>query len=72
MALKKVTFSLTDGALQVLAEHTTPRKRGDFVSSLLVEWDTRPGAVDSTNIYSRFDAQDEALHRIEGKIDSQE
>lgn len=36
---KRVGFTLSTDALAVLDRHTTERKRGEFVSSVLLEWE---------------------------------
>ena len=53
MDRSKVTLSLTADALQILSENATERKRGEFVSGLLIEWaegqtpDSEPGILES-------------------------
>ena len=53
MESEKVTFTLTGEAVAILKEAATERKRGPFISQLLVEWaegqtpDSEPGILES-------------------------
>lgn len=48
----KVNLSLTADALAVLEKHTTERKRGEFVSNLLVAYGAESGAITQVDIES--------------------
>lgn len=48
----KVNLSLTADALAVLEKHTTERKRGEFVSNLLVAYGAEAGAITQVDIES--------------------
>lgn len=48
---QKITLSLTKEAVEVLDRESSPRKRGEFVSSLLEAFDTDiPGGMDFQTI----------------------
>lgn len=48
----KVNLSLTPEAILVLEKHTTERKRGEFVSNLLVAYGAEGGAINQVDIES--------------------
>lgn len=55
----KVTLSLTSDAVNILAENATERKRGEFISDLLVGWGRQSKTAGEPGI----------LERIEKKVD---
>lgn len=48
----KVNLSLTVDAMAVLEKHTTERKRGEFVSNLLVAYGAEAGAISQVDVES--------------------
>jgi hypothetical protein len=52
---RKVSFALTDEALRILDERSTPRKRGELVSRLIVEWEARQGEENRPGILERIE-----------------
>ena len=63
MAKEKVTLALSDEALAIVSEHGGERKRGEFVSACIVEWDKRrEEVVVQGGILERIEAR---LARIE-------
>ena len=48
----KVNLSLTPEAIEVLEKQTTERKRGEFVSNLLIAYGADAGAVNHVDIES--------------------
>ncbi len=46
----KAYLTLTPAAMQVLERQASPRKRGEFVSKLLIEYGTVEGGVDAVDI----------------------
>lgn len=47
-----MTLSLTNEAIEVLEKHTSPRKRGEFISNLLVAYGDEAGAIKQVDIES--------------------
>ena len=48
----QMTVSLTNEAIDVLEKHTTARKRGEFISNLLVAYGAEAGAITQVDIES--------------------
>ena len=48
----QMTLSLTKEAIGILEKHTTPRKRGEFISNLLVTYGAEAGAISQVDIES--------------------
>jgi hypothetical protein len=61
---RKVAFVLTDEALAILDKHTTPRKRGEFVSRLLVEWAAGQNEADRSGILERMERRLERMEKL--------
>lgn len=67
MESKKVGLMLSGEALDILNANATERKRGEFISNLLIEWaegqtpDTEPGILESIAA---------SVRRIERKLDN--
>ena len=62
---RKVAFVLTDEALAILDKHATPRKRGELVSRLLVEWEARQHEADrSAGILERMERRLERIEKL--------
>ena len=64
MAKEKVTLALTAEALAIINRQTTERKRGDFVSTCILDWERRQHQPDG-GIMERIE---DRLVRIEGAI----
>jgi len=47
-----MTVRLTNEAIDVLEKHTTARKRGEFISNLLVAYGAEAGAITQVDIES--------------------
>jgi len=47
-----MTVSLTNEAIDVLEKHTTARKRGEFISNLLIAYGAEAGAITQVDIES--------------------
>ncbi len=69
MATKQVTLSLTDEARAIIEGAATERKRGEWVSGIVVDWAERQAnsATAMGGILERIEAR---LARIEGSINS--
>lgn len=52
MERSSMTLSLTYEAIEVLEKHTSPRKRGEFISNLLVAYGDEAGAIKQVDIES--------------------
>lgn len=52
MERTKVNLSLTADALAVLEKHTSERKRGEFVSNLLIAYGADAGAITQVDVES--------------------
>lgn len=48
----QMTLSLTNEAIEVLEKHTSARKRGEFISNLLVAYGAEGGAINQVDIES--------------------
>lgn len=48
----QMTVSLTNEAIDVLEKHTTARKRGEFISNLLIAYGAEAGAITQVDIES--------------------
>lgn len=48
----QMTVSLTNEAIDVLERHTTARKRGEFISNLLVAYGAEAGAITQVDVES--------------------
>ncbi|MFN8487120.1 MAG: hypothetical protein U0350_05965 [Caldilineaceae bacterium] len=48
----QLTLSLTNDAIAVLEKNTTERKRGEFISNLLVTYGAQEGAISQIDIES--------------------
>lgn len=48
----KMTVSLTNEAIEVLEKYTTERKRGEFISNLLVAYGAEGGAINQVDVES--------------------
>lgn len=48
----QVTVSLTNEAIEVLEKNATPRKRGEFISNLIVAYGSESGAISQVDIES--------------------
>jgi len=48
----KVSLSITPDAIEILEKHTTERKRGEFVSNLLVSYGAEGGAINQVDVES--------------------
>ena len=48
----QMTVSLTNEAIDVLEKHTTARKRGEFISNLLVAYGAEAGAITQVDVES--------------------
>ena len=48
----QMTVSLTNEAIDVLERHATARKRGEFISNLLVAYGAEAGAITQVDIES--------------------
>jgi len=46
----QITLSLTNEAISILEKQTTPRKRGEFVSNLVVAYGNDAGAIGQLDI----------------------
>jgi hypothetical protein len=64
MAKEKVTLALTAEALAIINQQTTERKRGDFVSACILDWERRQHQPDG-GILERIE---DRLIRIEGAV----
>ena len=67
---KKVQLTLTDEALTVIDAHATERKRGEFVSSVLIDYARITGGIsalgnDEDGLLERIDSR---LARIEKQM----
>lgn len=70
MVREKVTLALTDEALQILDANATERKRGEFVSNVLVEYSrimSETGAR-SNKDEGLLERMDNRLARIERQV----
>jgi hypothetical protein len=47
-----MTVSLTNEAIDILEKHTTPRKRGEFISNLIVAYGSEAGAITQVDVES--------------------
>jgi len=47
-----MTLSLTNEAIAVLEKHTTARKRGEFISNMLIAYGDTAGAISQADIES--------------------
>jgi len=47
-----MTVSLTNEAIDVLEKHTTARKRGEFISNLLIAYGDDAGAISQVDLES--------------------
>ena len=72
MTRKKVLLSLSGRAQDIIAANATPRKKGDFVSRVVEEWDdaqalkvNAPGVLEE--IQERLLRIEAAVLRIEAK-----
>lgn len=61
---RRIALVLTDEALAVLNKHATQRKRGEFVSRLLVEWEAGQGEVDRSGILERIERRLERMEKL--------
>lgn len=59
---RRVAMVLTEEALAVLDRHSSERKRGAFVSMVLVEYDARQNETKRSGLLERMDRR---LERIE-------
>ena len=48
----QMTVSLTNEAIDVLEKHTTARKRGEFISNLLIAYGAEAGAITQVDLES--------------------
>ena len=48
----QMTVSLTNEAIDVLEKHTTARKRGEFISNLLIAYGAEAGAITQVDVES--------------------
>lgn len=48
----QITVSLTNEAIEILEKQTTPRKRGEFISNLLLAYGADSGATSQADIES--------------------
>lgn len=48
----QMTLSLTNEAIDVLEKHTSARKRGEFISNLLVAYGADAGAISQVDVES--------------------
>ena len=63
MGRQKVTLALSEQALEIVDRHASERKRGEFVSTCIEEWDRRQREPDTKGgILERIEAR---LARIE-------
>jgi hypothetical protein len=46
----QMTVSLTNEAIDILEKHTTPRKRGEFISNLIVAYGSEAGAITQVDV----------------------
>ncbi len=46
----KVSLTLSPAAMQVLERHATPRKRGEFVSKLLIQYSAADSGIDAVDV----------------------
>lgn len=64
MAKGKITLALDAAALAIINQHSTERKRGEFVSACVLEWERRQHQPEG-GILERIEAR---LEHIEGVI----
>ena len=64
MAKEKVTLALTADALAIILQRGGERKRGDFVSACILDWERRQRQPDG-GILERIE---DRLIRIEGAV----
>lgn len=64
---KKVTLSLTDEALNALNQHATERKRGEFVSELILDFERNASMLLD---YTPMENSNGSLHQIMQSLDS--
>lgn len=60
---KKVQLTLTDDALSVIEANATERKRGEFVSNVLIDYARLTGGISSLG-----DDDDGLLERIDSRL----
>lgn len=48
----QMTLSLTNDAIDILEKHTTARKRGEFISNLLIAYGAEAGAITQVDVES--------------------
>ena len=66
MAKQKVTLALSEQALEILSQHASERKRGEFVSTCIEEWARRRREPEG-GIMERIEAK---LNRLEDLLAS--
>jgi hypothetical protein len=60
----QITLTLTDEAMEILNKHASPRKRGEFVSKLLVEWAAGQDEADRSGILESMARRLERIEKI--------
>lgn len=63
VSVKKVQLTLTDEALSVIDANATERKRGEFVSNILVDYARITGGISSLG-----NDEDGLLERIDSRL----
>lgn len=61
----QITLTLTDEAMEILNRYATPRKRGELVSRLLVEYAAGQDGDERNGILERIEKR---LERIERRL----
>ena len=65
MESRKVALTLSAEALAILEGQATERKRGEFVSGLLIEWNEKHAPISEPGILENIQA---TVRRIEKKL----